>query len=97
MSKRKHAEIAPDLSWVEDHVSAASIAYKKENYNDPSDKIKIAQGWEFYKTIKGSSGVQLKMWISPKTGNVMCAFRGTSSLKELKLDATVGSTIFRNS
>jgi hypothetical protein len=97
MVKRKHAEITPDLSWVEDHVSAASIAYKKENYNDPSDKIKIAQGWEFYKTIKGSSGVQLKMWISPKTGNVMCAFRGTSSLKELKLDATVGSTIFRNS
>lgn len=97
MSKRKHGEIAPDLSWVEDHVSAASIAYKKENYNDPSDKIKIAQGWEFYKTIKGSSGVQLKMWISPKTGNVMCAFRGTSSLKELKLDATVGSTLFRNS
>ena len=97
MVKRKHAEIAPDLSWVEDHVSTASIAYKKENYNDPSDKIKIAKGWEFYKTIKGSSGVQLKMWISPKTGNVMCAFRGTSSLKELKLDATVGSTIFRNS
>ena len=97
MPKRKHAEVAPDLSWVEDHVSAASIAYKKENYNDPSDKIKIAKGWEFYKTIKGRSGVQLKIWISPKTGNVMAAFRGTSSLKELKLDAMVGSTIFRNS
>ena len=45
MPKRKHSEVTPDLSWVEDHVAAASIAYKKENFNDAGDKVKLDQAW----------------------------------------------------
>lgn len=97
MPKRKQSEITPDLSWVNDHVAAASIAYKNENFNDPTDKVKLDQSWQFYKTIKGKSGVQLKIWTSPKNGNVLVSFRGTSSAKELRLDATIGSSVFRNS
>lgn len=96
MPKRKHSEVTPDLSWVEDHVAAASIAYKKENFNDAGDKVKLDQAWEFYKSIEGRSGVKLKIWISPNNGNVLVSFRGTSSAKEMKLDAMVGSEIFRN-
>lgn len=96
MPKRKHSEATPDLSWVEDHVAAASIAYKKENFNDAADKVKLDQAWQFYKSIEGRSGVKLKIWVSPNNGNVLVSFRGTSSAKEMKLDAMVGSEIFRN-
>ena len=96
MPKRKHSEVTPDLSWVEDHVAAASIAYKKENFNDAADKVKLDQAWQFYKSIEGQSGVKLKIWVSPNNGNVLVSFRGTSSAKEMKLDAMVGSEIFRN-
>ena len=62
-------------------MAAASIAYKKENFNDAGDKVKLDQAWEFYKSIEGRSGVKLKIWISPNNGNVLVSFRGTSSAK----------------
>ena len=76
-----------NFNWVHDHVAAASLAYKDENESDIDDKIKLSEGWQFHKSIQGKSGVKLKIWVSPKNGNVMMGFRGTSSIKELKLDA----------
>ena len=84
------------FNWVQDHVAAASLAYKEENESDMDDKIKLSEGWQIHKTIEGKSGVKLKIWVSPKNGNVMIGFRGTSSMKEMRLDASLGSTAFQN-
>ena len=84
------------FNWVQDHVAAASLAYKAENESDMDDKIKLSEGWQIHKTIEGKSGVKLKIWVSPKNGNVMIGFRGTSSMKEMRLDASLGSTAFQN-
>lgn len=84
------------FNWVQDHVAAASLAYKEENESDMDDKTKLSEGWQIHKTIEGKSGVKLKIWVSPKNGNVMIGFRGTSSMKEMRLDASLGSTAFQN-
>jgi len=84
------------FNWVQDHVAAASLAYKEENESDMDDKIKLSEGWQIHKTIEGKSGIKLKIWVSPKNGNVMVGFRGTSSMKEMRLDASLGSTAFQN-
>lgn len=100
MPKRKAPDSNPQSSnfnWVQDHVAAASLAYKEENESDMDDKIKLSEGWQMHKTIEGKSGVKLKIWVSPKNGNVMIGFRGTSSMKEMRLDASLGSTAFQNS
>lgn len=93
MVKRKREEV----KWIEDHLAAASLAYKKENDSDMNEKVKLSGGWEIYKIIKGPHGTQMKMWVSPTNGNVLVAFRGTSSLSELKLDINMGSDVFLNS
>ena len=98
--KRKSPDSGSDsgtnFNWIQDHVAAASLAYKEENESDMNDKIKLSQGWQIHKTIEGKSGVKLKIWVSPKNGNVLIGFRGTSSMKEMRLDATLGSTVFQN-
>lgn len=93
----REAPVSNNFNWVQDHVAAASLAYKSENESDADDKIKLSEGWQFHKTIEGKSGVKLKIWVSPKNGNVLIGFRGTASLKEMRLDATLGSTAFQNS
>ena len=92
MVKRKREQV----KWIEDHLAAASLAYKKENDSDMNEKVKLSPGWEIYKIIKGPHGTQMKIWVSPTNGNVLVAFRGTSSLSELKLDINMGSDVFLN-
>lgn len=95
--KRSSAETSNlNFNWVHDHLAAASLTYKDENESDMDDKIKLSEGWQIHKTIEGKSGIKLKIWVSPKNGNILVGFRGTSSLKEMKLDATVGSASFQN-
>lgn len=86
-----------DVTWVQDHLAAASLAYKSNNESDNDDLVKLSEGWKYHKTIEGKSGIKLKVWVSPTNGNVLVAFRGTSSMKELKLDATIGATAFQSS
>lgn len=94
MVKRKSSDTS-HFTWIEDHVAAASLAYKDDNISDLNDTLKLSAGWSFLKSIEGSKGVKLKMWVSTKNGNVLIAFRGTSSLKEAKLDLTAGSDGFK--
>jgi hypothetical protein len=84
------------MTWVEDHVAASSLAYKDTNGSLPEDKVQLNEGWVHYKTIDHPNGMRYKIWVSPKNGNVMVAFRGTASLKEAKIDATLGTTTFKN-
>jgi hypothetical protein len=89
MGKRKAPPDTSHFTWVEDHVAAASLAYKQDTISDINDEIKLNDEWHFLKTIDGSTGVRLKLWVSKKNGNVLVGFRGTSSLAEAKLDADI--------
>jgi len=84
------------LTWVEDHVAASSLAYKENNSSDADDEVKLSEGWQHYKTIDNPNGIRYKIWVSPKNGNVMVSFRGASSMKEAKISATLGSTVFKS-
>lgn len=93
--KRKQADFTKQEPWIEDHVAAASLAYKDWDYTEPQDKIQMAQAWQHYKTIDSPMGLRCKVWISPENGNVMVGFRGTQSLQEMKVDATLGHVPFK--
>lgn len=89
MGKRKDRDTS-HYTWVEDHVAAASLAYDDDHISDLNDDIKLSEGWTFLKTIDGASGCRAKLWVSKENGNVLCAFRGTQSIAEAKIDADIG-------
>jgi hypothetical protein len=92
--KRKSSEISK-TSWIEDHVAAADLAYKDVSTSDIVDKVQLDAGWKPLKTIDTAQGLRCKVWMSPENGNVLVAFRGTQSIKEAKIDVTMGKTAFQ--
>jgi predicted lipase len=92
--KRKDPPQPTPMPWVEDHVAAASLAYKDDHVSDLNSDIKLSEKWTFLKTIDGASGCRAKIWVSKENGNILCSFRGTQSIKEAKLDADFALTGF---
>jgi hypothetical protein len=98
MGKRKTAP-APNpqgMTWIEDHVAAASLAYKDYDYTEPTDDIQLGEAWNHFRTIDSPMGLRCKVWVSTTNGNVMVSFRGTSSFKEAKIPVTMGISPFKS-
>lgn len=95
--KRTNAEVYTDhYQWVEDHIAAASLAYQENNTSELEDSVKLSEDWSIYKVVDTPLGIRAKIWINPKTGDILVGFRGTSSLAEAKVDATLGASPFKD-
>ena len=83
------------LNWLPDSVAASKLAYDINDQSQFNDKVKLNNRWKHYKTIDSASGIRAKIWIDDTSGDILTSYRGTSSIKELKIDASLGTAPFK--
>lgn len=75
-----------DRHSVTNALAASDLAYRDYHHSKANSKTSLDPAYKFLKAIDTPMGLRAKVWMNPNNGKVIVGVRGTSSLKEAKID-----------